>query len=63
MCSAKAEEERSGDAAVRAEAGRAHGWLSKASVEVLPGERRQGLEDGVPHDLGRAAQNRAGSGD
>ena len=52
--SAKTEEERSGSATVRAEAGRPHGGMSKAAVEVLPGKRRQGLEDGVPHDLGRA---------
>ena len=53
--SAKTEEERSGSATVRAEAGRPHGGMSKAAVEVLPGKRRQGLEDGVPDDLGRAA--------
>ena len=32
--------------------------LGKASVEVLPGKRGQGVEDGVPHDLGRAAGHR-----
>ena len=55
MGGAKAVEERSGGATVRAEAGWPHGWLGKAAAQVLPGQGRQGLEDGAPHDLGRAA--------
>ena len=52
MGGANAEEERSGGATVRAEAGPTGGWTM---YRLRVCQERGGLKDGGPHDLGRAA--------